>query len=109
MLCDCSNHILSAPINIEIRIFRFRQEARDIIRTAVNASEDDTVIFSGHGCTHALEKLISALDLRDAPIIFTGPTEHHDNINIWQKTGAKVSFYMKTRILNYFQMRKKLF
>lgn len=73
-------------------ISRSRQEARDIIRTAVNASEDDTVIFSGHGCADALEKLISALDFRDASIIFTGPTEHHDNLNLWQKTGAKVSF-----------------
>ncbi|CAG9819517.1 unnamed protein product, partial [Phaedon cochleariae] len=67
-----------------------RQEARDIIRNAVNASEEDAVIFSGHGCTNALEKLISALDLRESPIIFTGPTEHHDNLHLWQKTGAKM-------------------
>nr|CAH7716424.1 unnamed protein product [Callosobruchus chinensis] len=68
----------------------FRQEARDIIRTAVNASEEDAVIFSGHGCSDALEKLISALDLRESPIIFTGSSEHHDNLHLWQKTGAKI-------------------
>ncbi|KAJ8947705.1 hypothetical protein NQ318_001544, partial [Aromia moschata] len=66
------------------------QEARDIIRNAVNASDDDAVIFSGHGCTDALEKLIFALDLREAPVIFTGPSEHHDNLQLWQKTGAKM-------------------
>lgn len=68
-----------------------RQEARDIIRTAVNASEDDAVIFSGHGCSDALAKIITALDLRESPVIFTGSTEHFDNLHLWQKTGAKVS------------------
>ncbi|XP_060531194.1 uncharacterized protein LOC132704897 isoform X2 [Cylas formicarius] len=67
----------------------FRQEAREILRTAVNASDDDAVIFGGHGCTDALNKLIWALDIQDAPVIFTGPSEHHDNLNLWQKTGAK--------------------
>lgn len=81
-------------LNIALkRYVFFRQEARDIIRTAVNASDDDSVIFSGHGCTDALEKLISVLDLREAPIIFTGPSEHHDNLNMWRNTGAKVSFF----------------
>ncbi|XP_023030316.2 uncharacterized protein [Leptinotarsa decemlineata] len=75
----------------------FRQEARDIIRSAVNATEEDAVIFSGHGCTDALEKLISALDLREAPIIFTGSTEHHDNLNLWQKTGAKIVRIQETK------------
>ncbi|CAG9856772.1 unnamed protein product [Phyllotreta striolata] len=68
----------------------FRQEARDIIRTAVNASEDDAVIFSGHGCSDALEKLITALDIREPPVVFTGSTEHNDNLHLWQKTGAKL-------------------
>lgn len=72
-------------------MFYSRQEARDIIRTGVNASEEDAVIFCGHGCTDALEKLIAVLDLREAPVVFTGPTEHHDNLHLWQKMGAKVS------------------
>ncbi|KAF7276840.1 hypothetical protein GWI33_009730, partial [Rhynchophorus ferrugineus] len=65
------------------------QEAREIIRNAVNASEDDAVIFCGHGCTDALNKLIWALDIREPPVVFTGHSEHHDNLNLWQKTGAK--------------------
>ncbi|XP_056640818.1 uncharacterized protein LOC130447813 isoform X2 [Diorhabda sublineata] len=68
----------------------FRQEARDIIRNAVNASEEDAVIFSGHGCSDALEKLITALDLRESPVVFTGSTEHYDNIHLWQKIGSKL-------------------
>ncbi|KRT85714.1 hypothetical protein AMK59_628, partial [Oryctes borbonicus] len=49
----------------------FRQEAREIIKNGVNASEDDAVIFAGQGCTGAIRKLINALDLKDPPIVFT--------------------------------------
>lgn len=75
-------------------IFDCRQEARDIIKNAANASDADAVIFTGHGCTDALQKLISSLDLRDPPIVFTGSNEHYDNLGLWQEIGAKV-FYFK--------------
>ncbi|XP_076273257.1 uncharacterized protein LOC143204552 isoform X2 [Rhynchophorus ferrugineus] len=75
----------------------FRQEAREIIRNAVNASEDDAVIFCGHGCTDALNKLIWALDIREPPVVFTGHSEHHDNLNLWQKTGAKIVRIAETK------------
>ena len=42
----------------------FRHEARDVVRNAVNASEHDSVIFAGTGCTGAVHKLIDALGLR---------------------------------------------
>ncbi|XP_064215241.1 uncharacterized protein LOC658498 isoform X2 [Tribolium castaneum] len=75
----------------------FRQEARDIIKNASNASDSDAVIFTGHGCTDALQKLISALDLREAPIVFTGSSEHHDNIHLWQEIGAKMIRIAETK------------
>ena len=42
----------------------FRHEARDVLRNAVNASEHDSVIFAGTGCTGAVHKLIDALGIR---------------------------------------------
>jgi selenocysteine lyase/cysteine desulfurase len=39
----------------------YRHESRDVIRNAVNASEYDNVIFTGHGCTGAVHKLVNAL------------------------------------------------
>jgi len=39
----------------------YRHECRDIIRNAVNASEHDSVIFTGSGCTGAVHKLVNAL------------------------------------------------
>lgn len=56
----------------------------------MNASDADAVIFTGHGCTDALQKLISSLDVRDPPIVFTGSNEHYDNLGLWQEIGAKV-------------------
>ncbi|RZC42997.1 uncharacterized protein BDFB_005852, partial [Asbolus verrucosus] len=75
----------------------FRQEARDIIKNASNASDADAVIFTGHGCTDALQKLISALDLREPPIVFTGSSEHHDNLHLWQEIGAKMIRIAETK------------
>ncbi|KAK7474251.1 hypothetical protein BaRGS_00034494, partial [Batillaria attramentaria] len=68
----------------------FRHEARDIIRNAVNASEHDSVIFTGSGSTGAIHKLIHALHLTQPPVVFVGPFEHHSNILPWKETGAVV-------------------
>ncbi|KAG5449620.1 tRNA-cytidine(32) 2-sulfurtransferase [Clonorchis sinensis] len=68
----------------------FRHEARDIIRNAVRASEDDAVIFVGSGCTGAVHKLIHNLHLEQPPIVIVGPFEHHSNILPWRHLAFKV-------------------
>eukprot|EP00118_Oscarella_pearsei_P017421 m.172220 g.172220 ORF g.172220 m.172220 type:complete len:899 (+) comp39084_c0_seq8:2372-5068(+) len=71
----------------------FRHEARDIIRNALNASENDSVVFAGSGCTGAVNKLIHAMDLSASatkPVVFVGPFEHHSNLLPWRETGADI-------------------
>ncbi|XP_076052492.1 uncharacterized protein LOC143031974 [Oratosquilla oratoria] len=68
----------------------FRHEARDIIRNAVHASEHDAVMFTGSGATAAVNKLINALDLPHAPIVFVCPFTHHSSLLPWREMGAKV-------------------
>ncbi|KAK7097022.1 uncharacterized protein [Littorina saxatilis] len=68
----------------------FRHEARDIIRNAVNASEHDSVIFTGSGSTGAIHKLIHAINLSEPPVVFIGPFEHHSNLLPWSEKGAEV-------------------
>ncbi|XP_067119724.1 uncharacterized protein [Centruroides vittatus] len=75
----------------------FRHEARDIIRNAVNASEHDSVIFVGTGCTGAVHKLISALNLQKSPIVFVGPFEHHSNLLPWRELGAQIVRIKETK------------
>jgi len=90
----------------------FREEARKIVREAVNASEADAVIFSGTGSTGALEKLQLCLGLRKPdprwqgkaqisadggneaesmrPVVFVGPAEHHSNECSWRESNVTV-------------------
>jgi len=49
---------------------QYRNEARNIIRGAVNASTElDAVIFTGSGCTGAIHKLISSLYLEKLEVV----------------------------------------
>ncbi|KNC73866.1 hypothetical protein SARC_13577, partial [Sphaeroforma arctica JP610] len=75
----------------------FRQEARQIIRNGVNASERDAVLFSGNGVTGAIAHLARALYLeqymahsKGPAVVITGPQEHHSNMLVWRESGADV-------------------
>ncbi|XP_078684958.1 uncharacterized protein LOC144918266 [Branchiostoma floridae x Branchiostoma belcheri] len=68
----------------------YRHEARDIIRNAVNAGEHDAVIFVGSGCTGAIHKLIHSLHMKEPPVVFVGPFEHHSNLLPWREIGSRV-------------------
>lgn len=79
-----------------------RHEARDIVRNAVHASEDDAVIFVGSGCTGAIHKLIHAMDFASdeiKPIVLVGPYEHHSNLLPWREIGATVNTNRLCRII----------
>lgn len=93
----CYGNTHSTTTITSIQSSLFRQEARDIIKQAVNASEDDAVIFVGHGCSGAVRKLVNALELIEAPIVFVGACEHQDNLQIWQEIGAKIIRIAETK------------
>lgn len=87
---------------------RFREDAREIIRGAVNADDRDVVIFCGSGATSAISKLIDCMNLRlpkdladryslldqipkdERPVVFIGPYEHHSNELPWRESIADV-------------------
>ena len=86
----------------------YREEARQTIKQAVNAFEDDQLIFCGSGATSAINKLIDILNLRlpadlnerhkfldlvpvaSRPVVFIGPYEHHSNEIPWRESIADV-------------------
>lgn len=53
-------HILYTTCGLTIHVLDYS----DIIRNAVNASEHDSVIFCGNGCTGAVYKLVHSLNLK---------------------------------------------
>ncbi|MEO6713619.1 MAG: aminotransferase class V-fold PLP-dependent enzyme [Mycobacteriales bacterium] len=86
----------------------FREEARGIIRAALNGDDDTVVLFCGSGATAAIDKLVHVLGLRipaalddrydllsqipqaDRPVVFIGPFEHHSNEIPWRESIADV-------------------
>lgn len=88
------------------QISALREQARQEIRRAVNASSDDQVIFCGSGATAAINKLIDILNLRlpadldnryhfveqipqhERAVVFIGPYEHHSNELPWRESIA---------------------
>lgn len=87
---------------------RLREDARRIIRDAVGGDDETVVIFTGSGCTAAIDKLIGVLGLRipagledryqlsqaipaaERPVVFIGPFEHHSNELPWRESIADV-------------------
>ncbi|MES0871729.1 aminotransferase class V-fold PLP-dependent enzyme [Pseudovibrio sp. SCP19] len=85
-----------------------REQARQEIRSAVNANDDHSVIFCGSGATSAIHKLIDILNLKlpadlsarykfeqqipaeERPVVFIGPYEHHSNELPWRESIADV-------------------
>jgi selenocysteine lyase/cysteine desulfurase len=87
---------------------RFREEARNIIRTCLGATDEHAVLFCGSGSTGAIDRLINVLGLRvpcnledvyhlseqipmaERPVVFIGPYEHHSNELPWRESIADV-------------------
>ena len=85
---------------------RFREEARQIIRAALGASDEHAIIFCGSGSTAAINRMIDVLNLRlpadlddryhlsslipaaERPVVFIGPYEHHSNELPWRESIA---------------------
>lgn len=61
-----NTHSINTVTSLQTTLFR--NEARDYIRSCVNAGELDSVIFCGSGCTGAVHKLINGLDLQEPPV-----------------------------------------
>ena len=87
---------------------RLRDDARQIIHDAVGGDDDTVLIFTGSGCTGAIDKLVGILGLRipsslddryhlgdtiaaeHRPVVFLGPFEHHSNELPWRESVADV-------------------
>lgn len=85
-----------------------REQARGIIKKALNCGDEHRVIFCGSGATAAVNRLIDLLNIRlpaelddryqlldqippqQRPVVFIGPYEHHSNELPWRESIADV-------------------
>jgi len=62
--------------------------SKDVIKKSVNACTDDQIIFTGNGCSCAVNHLIHCLDLRNQSpedtVVFISKAEHHSNHLPWK-------------------------
>ncbi|XP_076675975.1 uncharacterized protein LOC143373061 isoform X1 [Andrena cerasifolii] len=75
----------------------FRHEARDIVKHAVGAGEQDAVLFTGQGTAAALCTFLRHLDLTKATVVFVGPFEHHANLRPWREHCVRIVRVSETR------------
>jgi len=86
------------------RMTRLCRQARERISAYINAGSEDAVIFTGSGCTGAVNKMVQILGIRlpermeesfgsrnripdeARPVIFTSLMEHHSNDVPWRET-----------------------
>ena len=58
----------------------------------MNCQEEDVLIFSGSGCTGAIDTLVRCLALDqmpEPPIVLVGPFEHHSNMLPWRELSTE--------------------
>jgi selenocysteine lyase/cysteine desulfurase len=65
----------------------FIEQSKSVIREAVNAHDCDRIIFTGNGCSGAINHLIHCLNLRNADpsdtLVLITRAEHHSNHLPW--------------------------
>lgn len=89
-------------------------EAKEIIRTAVNASDEDELTFCESTYSSPIERLITLLEPRDAnepsPILFVSTCEPERNIRPWLDIGVQIEKVAKTRegFLDLVDLERKL-
>ncbi len=87
---------------------RLREDARQVIKDSVGATDEDCMIFCGSGATAAINRLLDVMNLRvpknldekwkltslipknQRPVVFIGPYEHHSNELPWRESIADV-------------------
>ncbi len=91
-----------------MQVTLLREQARNIIKKALNCGKNDRLIFCGSGATAAVNRLIDILNIRlpadledryhllerippeQRPVVFIGPYEHHSNELTWRESIADV-------------------
>ncbi|CAH1393911.1 unnamed protein product [Nezara viridula] len=91
------SNIYSATTFATLQSSFFREEARDILSSAVNASEEDILLFVGNSCTGVLNKLIDSLNITTPPVVFIGACEHQSNVLPWIKIKSTIVRISETK------------
>lgn len=93
----------------------FSNEAKDLIRAAVNASPDDEIIFCEATYNSPVDRIAYILCIKDSPeefspILFVSTSEPDKNLRPWLDLGVQIEKIAKTHegYLDLVDLEKKL-
>lgn len=75
------------------RMSKMIELSKDIIKKSINADNDHAIIFTGNGCSGAINHFIHILNIKDSPkewCIFVSEAEHNSNLLPWRESGAHI-------------------
>lgn len=102
----------------------FKHEAKNFIRNSLKLSEHQAIVFTGHGATSAVNRLVYSLGqkyMNRKIVVFVSVLEHHSNVLPWkglnnceviflptdQDNNLVINLNFLTSILNKFLTREK--
>ena len=63
-------------------------KSKEMISKSINANKKDKILFTGNGCTGAIQHIIHMLNLKEKneqkPVVFISEAEHHSNDLPWR-------------------------
>lgn len=68
-------------------------ESKKLIREHYSCKESDKIIFTGNGCSGAINHLIHAMKIKEHSkklVVFTSVVEHHSNYLPWKHINAQI-------------------
>lgn len=103
----------------------YSNEAKDLIRAAVNASDDDEIVFCEAHYTSPIERIAYILCVQDnttdiRPVLFVSTSEPDKNLRPWLDLGVQIEKIAKThegyldlvdlekRLISYIESRRRL-
>lgn len=91
------------------------EKSKDMIRQSVKAHKCDRIIFTGNGCSGAVNHLIHCLNLNThnpkSTVIMTTRAEHHSNLLPFTHlpvTLIYIPLFKDTGLINQFELKKQL-
>ena len=93
----------------------FINKSKQKISKSVNANKNDKVLFTGNGCTGAIQHIIHMLNIKqksDAnPVVFISEAEHHSNDLPWRHLPIDlviIPIDVETGLINLSKLKKYL-
>jgi selenocysteine lyase/cysteine desulfurase len=93
----------------------FINKSKQKISKSINANKNDKILFTGNGCTGAIQHIIHMLNLKKKsdvnPVVFISEAEHHSNDLPWRHLPIDlviIPIDIETGLINVHKLKKSI-